>query len=74
MGFSVSECRRLLSLYEDQSRASSEVRSIAKEHLVKIDAKLNELQKLQQELSMLVSHCHGDDRPDCPILDALERG
>jgi len=74
MGFSVSECRKLLSLYEDQSRASSEVRSIAKEHLVKIDAKLNELQKLHEELSMLVNCCRGDDRPDCPILDALERG
>ncbi|MFK5998925.1 MAG: Cu(I)-responsive transcriptional regulator [Rhodobacterales bacterium] len=74
MGFSVAECRKLLNLYEDHSRASSEVRSIAKQHLVKIDAKLSELQNLQKELSMLVDCCHGDDRPDCPILDALERG
>ena len=74
MGFSVDECRKLLGLYEDQSRASSEVRSIAKLHLLEIDAKLDELKKLQKELSMLVSSCHGDDRPDCPILDALERG
>lgn len=74
MGFSIEECRRLLGLFEDQSRASSEVRSIAKQHLQEIDAKLDELKKLQKELSMLVSSCHGDDRPDCPILDALERG
>lgn len=74
MGFSVEECRKLLSLYEDQSRASSEVRSIAKQHLAEIDAKLDELLKLQKELSLLVDNCHGDDRPDCPILDALERG
>lgn len=74
MGFSVEECRKLLGLYEDQSRASSEVRSIAKQHLLEIDTKLDELKKLQKELSMLVSSCHGDDRPDCPILDALERG
>ncbi len=74
MGFSIEECRKLLGLFEDQSRASSEVRSIAKQHLVEIDAKLDELKKLQKELSMLVNSCNGDDRPDCPILDALGRG
>lgn len=74
MGFSVEECRKLLGLYEDQSRASSEVRTIAKQHLTQIDAKLDELRKLQKELSLLVNSCSGDNRPDCPILDALERG
>ncbi len=74
MGFSVEECRKLLGLFEDQSRASSEVRNIAKQHLLEVDAKLAELKKLQKELSLLVSSCNGDDRPDCPILDALERG
>jgi len=74
MGFSVEKCRKLLGLFEDQSRASSEVRTIAKQHLLEVDAKLAELKKLQKELSLLVSSCNGDDRPDCPILDALERG
>lgn len=74
MGFSVEECRKLLSLFEDQSRASSEVRKIAKQHLAEIDVKLDELMKLQKELSLLVSSCSGDERPDCPILDALDRG
>jgi len=74
MGFSVEECRKLLGLYEDQSRASSEVRAIAKQHLAQIDAKLDDLVKLQKELSLLVNSCSGDNRPDCPILDALERG
>ncbi|MEH6361064.1 MAG: Cu(I)-responsive transcriptional regulator [Amylibacter sp.] len=74
MGFSVEKCRKLLDLFEDQSRASSEVRYIAKQHLLEVDAKLAELKKLQKELSLLVSSCNGDDRPDCPILDALERG
>ena len=74
MGFSVEKCRKLLGLFEDQSRASSEVRKIAKQHLLEVDAKLSELKKLQKELSLLVSSCNGDDRPDCPILDALERG
>lgn len=74
MGFSVEECRKLLGLFEDQDRASSEVRKIAQQHLVEIDTKLEELKKLHKELSLLVSSCNGDDRPDCPILDALERG
>ena len=74
MGFSVQECRKLLGLYEDQGRASSEVRDIAKQHLLEIDAKLYDLRKLQKELSMLVHSCNGDNRPDCPILDALGRG
>ena len=74
MGFSVEKCRKLLGLFEDQSRASSEVRKVAKQHLLEVDAKLSELKKLQKELSLLVSSCNGDDRPDCPILDALERG
>jgi Cu(I)-responsive transcriptional regulator len=74
MGFSIEECRKLLDLYEDQTRASSDVRKIAKHHLVEIEAKLTELKKLQEELSMLVNTCSGDTRPDCPILDALERG
>jgi len=74
MGFSVEECRKLLGLFEDQSRASSEVRNIAKQHLLEVDAKLAELKNLQKELSLLVRSCNGDDRPDCPILDALDRG
>ncbi len=74
MGFSVEECRKLLGLYEDQGRASSEVREIAKQHLVEINEKLSELKKLQKELSMLVHSCKGDNRPDCPIIDALGRG
>jgi Cu(I)-responsive transcriptional regulator len=74
MGFSIEECRKLLGLFEDQSRASSEVREIAKRHLVDVEEKLNELKKLQEELSLLVNSCKGDNRPDCPILDALERG
>ncbi|MBE9475753.1 MAG: Cu(I)-responsive transcriptional regulator [Proteobacteria bacterium] len=74
MGFSIEECRKLLGLFEDQSRASAEVRKIAKQHLVEIDTKLDELKKLQKELSLLVGSCNGDDRPDCPILDALGRG
>lgn len=71
LGFSIDECRALLSLYEDRNRASAEVKTIAKKHLREIEAKINELQNLQEVLSHLVDHCAGDDRPDCPIIDGL---
>lgn len=71
LGFSIEDCRTLLSLYEDKNRASGEVRGVAKEHLSAIDGKIAELQSMHATLSDLVNKCHGDDRPDCPILDEL---
>ena len=71
LGFSVEDCRSLLSLYEDRSRASADVKALAEERLAQIAAKLVELKSLQAELSRLVAACQGDDRPDCPILDGL---
>jgi Cu(I)-responsive transcriptional regulator len=70
-GFSVDACRELLSLYEDQNRSSANVKSIALERLGEIEEKLADLQKLRDELSHLASACHGDDRPDCPIIDSF---
>ena len=61
----------LLSLYEDRNRASSDVKNIAKAHLAEIERKIVELQSLQKTLSDLVSSCHGDGRPNCPIIDDL---
>lgn len=71
LGFSVEECRQLLSLYDDKQRASAEVKAIAEAKLVDIDRKLKELASLRDSLTHLVAHCHGDDRPDCPIIDEL---
>ncbi len=71
LGFSIEDCRVLLSLYEDKNRASGEVRDVAKEHLSAIETKIAELQSMHATLSHLVHKCHGDDRPDCPILDEL---
>jgi MerR family copper efflux transcriptional regulator len=71
LGFSVEDCRALLSLYEDKHRASAEVKSIAANHLHAIEAKIAELQNLRRTLAHLVDHCAGDDRPDCPIIDDL---
>ncbi|WP_137699402.1 Cu(I)-responsive transcriptional regulator [Marimonas lutisalis] len=71
LGFSIEDCRTLLALYEDQSRASADVKALARGHLNKIEAKIAELQQMHDTLSHLVKACHGDDRPDCPILADL---
>jgi len=71
LGFSIEDCRALLSLYEDRNRASADVRNLAHTHLHRIEAKITELEGLRDALSMLVEACHGDARPDCPILDDL---
>lgn len=71
LGFGIDECRQLLSLYEDQQRTSSSVRKVAETKLDEIDKKIADLQGLRDTLSTLVKSCHGDDRPDCPILDDL---
>lgn len=69
--FSLEECRELLALYENTERSSKEVKALTLEKITEIDRKLSELQMLKNQLSRLASTCHGDDRPNCPILDAL---
>ena len=71
LGFSVEECRTLLSLYEDDARASADVKAVALDKIAEIDKKLAELQSLRETLARLAKHCHGDQRPDCPIIDDL---
>lgn len=71
LGFTIDECRFLLSLYEDKERASSDVKALALEKIVEIDRKLKELKSLRNTLKALADHCHGDDRPDCPIIDEI---
>lgn len=71
LGFSIEDCRMLLSLWEDRARASADVKAVAEKHLSEIDEKMAELAKMRQSLSDLVTRCAGDDRPDCPILQDL---
>ena len=71
LGFTIEDCRKLMSLYEDRDRASADVKALASEHLDRIAQKIEELQALKSTLETLVVRCHGDDRPDCPILDDL---
>jgi MerR family transcriptional regulator, copper efflux regulator len=71
LGFSVEECRELLDLYRDRSRASADVKALAQHRISDIRRKIVELQAMEQTLARLVEHCHGDARPNCPILDDL---
>ena len=71
MGFSIADCRALLSLYDDRGRASADVRALAQRNLARIDARLAELASLRATLADLVARCAGDARPDCPILSDL---
>jgi MerR family copper efflux transcriptional regulator len=71
LGFSVAECRTLLSLYDDDHRASCDVKEIALSKVDEIDRKISELRGLRKTLATLAEACHGDDRPDCPIIQDL---
>lgn len=74
LGFSIDDCRGLLALWEDQSRASADVRAIAQAHLIEIEAKIAGLQEMRATLSDLIHACAGDARPDCPIIKRLQEG
>ena len=74
LGFSVRECRELLSLYHDRTRASADVKALAQQRIRTIEGKIEELRSLAATLNHLVERCAGDDRPDCPILDDLAAG
>jgi Cu(I)-responsive transcriptional regulator len=71
LGFSLDEVGALLALWRDRARSSREVRKLAEKHLADIDARITELRAVSRTLKKLVHDCHGDDRPDCPILDNL---
>ncbi len=71
LGFSIEECRDLLDLYADRERASADVKAIAGSHLRQIGEKIAELEAMQSTLQQLIDKCHGDNRPECPILRDL---
>ena len=71
LGVSVADCRALVALYVDKDRKSADVKGIALNRVADIDAKITELRAMRATLVDLAENCHGDDRPDCPIIDDL---
>ena len=71
LGFTIENCRALLALWEDKSRASADVRAIAADHLQEIETKIADLTAMRDTLTNLVQTCAGNNRPDCPILRSL---
>lgn len=74
LGFSLAETTKLLSLYKDKRRTSAAVRDLTVSHIADVDQKLRQLQALRRALQHLVDHCHGDSRPECPILEDIVGG
>ena len=64
----------MLALWQDKQRASKDVRAMAKQHIAELDRKIADLQAMRRTLATLATKCHGDARPDCPILDDLSLG
>ena len=71
LGFSIEQIRELLGLWQNRKRPSRQVKALAQAHIEELEAKLKELQAMKATLEHLVHCCHGDDRPDCPIIDTL---
>ncbi len=71
LGFSVRDCQQLLALWRDPHRSSADVKALTERRIAEIDRKLAELAGMRATLALLAEHCHGDERPECPILDDL---
>lgn len=74
LGFAVEDVRRLLGLWQDHGRASAEVKAIALSHVADLDRRIAEMESMRDALAHLASNCHGDARPDCPILEGIADG
>ncbi|WP_417820829.1 Cu(I)-responsive transcriptional regulator [Terasakiella sp.] len=71
MGFPLKDVGSLLELWQDKNRASRDVRELAKRHIEEVESRIKELEGIRETLKNLVDCCHGDDRPDCPILNSF---
>ncbi|ALG73831.1 MerR family transcriptional regulator [Azospirillum thiophilum] len=71
LGFGIERIQKLVGLWQDRSRCSKEVKRIAQQHIDELDAKIAELQAMRDTLHELADACHGDERPECPILKDL---
>lgn len=73
LGFSLAEIKELVSLWQDRGRESREVKQLTQKHIVSLEAKVQELKAMIGTLQQLSSCCHGDERPECPILEGLAK-
>jgi MerR family copper efflux transcriptional regulator len=74
LGFTLDEVGKLLALWQNRQRASSDVKALATEHINQLNQKISQLVSLRNSVQELLHHCHGDQRPDCPILQELAAG
>lgn len=74
LGFSIKQITLLVSLWQDQQRNSAEVKKLALEHIEEMDSRIRSLQQMRDQLHQLATLCHGDSKPECPILQGLEQG
>ena len=72
LGFSMPEIGELLDLWRDRRRPSRKVKALVTAHMRELEVRIAELQAMKTSLEHLAQHCHGDERPDCPILERLE--
>lgn len=73
LGFSIAEIAELLDLWHNRRRASAAVKKVALKHVAELSARIEEMKAMKRTLEGLVASCHGDERPDCPILDDLAK-
>jgi Cu(I)-responsive transcriptional regulator len=71
LGFSMAEIAELVALWQNRRRASASVKRIAQQHMDELAQRIQAMQAMQRSLRQLLHHCHGDERPECPILDDL---
>ena len=74
LGFTLEEVGKLLALWQNRERASADVKALAAGHIAELERKISALVSLRDSLNELVTCCHGDQRPDCPIIKALASG
>lgn len=71
LGFSMAEIAELVALWQNRRRTSASVKRVAQQHVDELAQRIKAMQDMQRSLRQLLHHCHGDDRPECPILDDL---
>jgi len=74
LGFSVRDVESLLTLWQDKGRASADVKKLALKHIDEVEKRIEEMQSIRETLIHLTRKCHGNDRPDCPIIRGLAEG